>query len=303
MFEEYREAKARIQRIRNEIESITPEQFREREYKRLVAVMNERNARPGKLNVDHIDGFGRLVRGDGIDCQRCLNRGAVMVVRYDGTSLPTLEYQPCKCITRRGYARRLSDSGLAKAARKYRFDNFEASEPWQTYMLDKARKYVREGAAEGKWLYIGGQSGAGKSHLCTAVANELLKRDALRYVVWPQTARYIKGLVTDSERYDAEVSALQRVPYLFVDDFFKPTFGANGMEAVTTAADVRLAYDVLNYRYLAEMPTILSSEWFSAELAQIDEATAGRIAEACGEFKIDVARNPQRNHRLKNEVI
>jgi len=303
LFEEYREARARIQRLRSEIDSITPEQFREREYKRLVAVMNERNARPGKLNVDHMDDFGRLVRGDGIDCQRCLNRGAVMVVRYDGTSLPTLEYQPCDCVKRRGYARRLSDSGLTRAARKYRFDNFEAVEPWQSYMLDKARKYVLEGAAEGKWLYIGGQSGAGKSHICTAAANELLKRGELKYVVWPQMARYIKGLVTDSERYDAEIMALQKVPFLFIDDFCKPVFSANGMEAVATAADVRLAYDVLNYRYLMEMPTIISSEWFSAELARIDEATAGRIAEACGEYKIDIGRDAKRNQRLKSEVI
>jgi len=283
--------------------ALTREQFREREYKRLVTIMNERNARPGKLNVDHMDGFGRLVHGDGIDCQRCLNRGAVMVIRYDGTSLPTLEYQPCDCVKRRGYARRLSDSGLARATRKYRFDNFETVEPWQTYMLDKARKYVREGATEGKWLYIGGQSGSGKTHLCTAVANELLKCGDLKYVVWPQTARYIKSLITDDERYETEVMALQNVKFLYLDDFFKPVFNANGMEAISTAADVRLAYDVLNYRYLAEMPTILSSEWFSAELAQIDEATAGRIAEACGEYKIDVGRDVKRNHRLKSEVI
>lgn len=286
-----------------ELGALTREQLREREYRRLTAVMNERNAQPGVLNVDHMDGSGRPVRGDGIDCQRCLNRGAVMVVRYDGTSLPTLEYRPCECMARRGYARRLNDSGLTRASRKYRFDNFEAREPWQTYMLDKARKYVQEGAAQGKWLYIGGQSGAGKTHICTAVANALLKRGALKYIVWPQTARYIKSHIIDDERYDAEVTALQKAPYLYLDDFFKPVFNANGMEAVSTAADVRLAYDVLNYRYLAELPTIISSEWFSAELAQIDEATAGRIAEACGAYKIDIARNPQRNHRLKNEVI
>lgn len=293
----------RLRQMMNERKTLSPEELRQREYERLTAVSNERNAEPGVLNVDHTDGSGNVVHGDGINCPKCMNRGSMMVVIFDGKSMPTVQYRVCECTRQRGYARRLNDSGLARAAKKYRFDNFEAGEPWQTYMLDKARKYVDEGAAEGKWLYIGGQSGAGKSHLCTAVANELLKRDALRYVVWPQTARYIKGLATDSERYDSEVEALQKVPYLFVDDFFKPVFSANGMEAVTTAADVRLAYDVLNYRYLAEMPTILSSEWFSAELAQIDEATAGRIAEACGEYKIDVARNPQRNHRLKNEVI
>lgn len=293
----------RLRQMMNERKTLSQEELRQREYERLLAVVNERNAEHGVLNVDHTDGSGILIPGDGIDCPECMNRGSMMVLRFDGKSMPTVEYRPCECMRQRGYARRLNDSGLARAAKKYRFDNFEAGEPWQTYMLDKARKYVDEGAAEGKWLYIGGQSGAGKSHLCTAVANELLRRDALRYVVWPQTARYIKGLVTDSERYDAEVEALQKVPYLFVDDFFKPVFSANGMEAVATAADVRLAYDVLNYRYLAEMPTILSSEWFSAELAQIDEATAGRIAEACGEYKIDIGRDTKRNQRLRTEII
>lgn len=293
----------RIRQMMSERKELSREELRQREYERLVAVANERNAEPGVLNIDHTDGSGNVVHGDGIDCPKCMNRGSTMVVIFDGKSMPSVQYRICECVRQRGYTKRLNDSGLARAAKKYRFDNFEASEPWQTFMLDKARKYVDEGAAEGKWLYIGGQSGAGKSHLCTAVANELLKRDVLQYVVWPQTARYIKGLVTDSERYDAEIMALQKVPFLFIDDFCKPVFSANGMEAVATAADVRLAYDVLNYRYLMEMPTIISSEWFSAELARIDEATAGRIAEACGEYKVDIMRDAKRNHRLKSDVI
>jgi len=293
----------RIRQMMSERKALSQEELRQREYERLIAVANERNTEPGVLNIDHTDGNGNVVPGDGIDCPKCMNRGSTMVVIFDGKSMPSVQYRICECMRQRGYTKRLNDSGLARATRKYRFDNFEASEPWQTFMLDKAMKYVDEGAVEGKWLYIGGQSGAGKSHLCTAVANELLKRDVLQYVVWPQTARYIKGLVTDNERYDAEIMALQKVPFLFIDDFCKPVFSANGMEAVATAADVRLAYDVLNYRYLMEMPTIISSEWFSAELARIDEATAGRIAEACGEYKVDIMRDAKRNHRLKSEII
>ena len=280
----------------------TPEQLREREYRRLKALADERNSQRGSLDKDYFNGT-KVIYGDGIDCPKCLNRGFSMVVVYDGKRLPTLEYRWCDCSRQRVYARTLRESGLQKAVMRYRLDNFDAIEPWQHVMFHKAKQYIEHGAGEGNWFYAGGQSGSGKTHICTAIASELMKIGTLRYIVWPQTAKTLCGISDDAVEYGIKLNEIQTSNFLYIDDFFKPVFRSNGMEAMATAPEVRLAYDIINYRYNKELPTIISSEWFSSELCEIDEATAGRIAEACGEYKVDIARKPERNHRIRNEVI
>jgi DNA replication protein DnaC len=63
---------------------------------------------------------------------------------------------------------------------------------------------------------------------------------------------------------------------------------------------MRLAFDLLNFRYLNRMPTIISSEWHIGELAEMDEAVASRIYEQCGEFMVNVRRDKSRNWRYRN---
>ena len=292
----------RLKQHREQVAKMTPEQFRQYEYERLRKMVDGRNNEPGELNVDHYNGV-QFIPGDGIDCPLCLNRGFKYDIQFDGKSLPQLLYVNCECSPRRIYAKNLLASGLSKAAAKYRFDNFDAVEPWQQAMFDKGKQYVEHGASEGHWFYAGGQSGCGKSHICTAIATELVKSGRLKYIVWPQTVKMLGGLMKDPERYDAELNELQSVKYLFIDDLFKPVFRATGAEALATSMEVKLGYDIINARYNSELTTIITSEWFSHELASIDEATAGRIIEACGEYKVDIARNPERNHRITVNVL
>ena len=66
---------------------------------------------------------------------------------------------------------------------------------------------------------------------------------------------------------------------------------------------MKLAFEILNYRYINKKPTILSSEWYINELADMDEATASRIAERCGEFSMMVGRDRSRNHRFAMSTV
>ena len=43
----------------------------------------------------------------------------------------------------------------------------------------------------------------------------------------------------------------------------------------------------------------ISSEWYMNALADIDEATASRIAERCGEYQIIINRDRSKNQRFK----
>ena len=282
---------------------MTAQEWRERDNARMVEEVERYNETPGNLNVDHIDAHGNAVRGDGIDCEACLNKGHSYLVMIDDNGNAQRFYKTCVCMKRRMAVKRLQESGMERAVRRYTFEAFKSETEWQRKMKETALDYLREGVKDGAWLYIGGQSGCGKTHLCTAVCGVMLRKLSVRYMVWPHEAQRIKALVTDAEKYEEAVEPLRVAEVLFLDDFWKPTLGRDGEETGVTAADIRLAFDVLNYRYINALPTIISSEWFSSELGTIDSAIAGRISEMCGTWKIDIARDAKRNLRMRENVV
>ena len=276
---------------------------RERENAKVQAIADAYNAREGMLNVDHYDINGNMVRGDGIDCPLCLNKGSTYIVLLDADGKAQTFYKTCECMNRRMSMRWIRESGMEKAVKRYTFAAFEVNEDWQRQMKDTAMSYLKDGVKDGAWLYIGGQSGAGKTMICTAVAGTMLRKMAVRYMAWQHESQKIKAVANDAEAYTELVRPLQEAEALYIDDFMKPTRDRNGMDGGTTAADIRLAFDILNARYLNDMPTIISSEWFSNELAALDEAIAGRIVESCGDYLVDIGRDTKRNWRLKGNLI
>ena len=69
---------------------------------------------------------------------------------------------------------------------------------------------------------MGGQSGAGKTHLCTAVTVHYIRKGKeARYMLWRDEIAQIKAIVTDSAAYAARMDALKKTPVLYIDDLFK----------------------------------------------------------------------------------
>jgi DNA replication protein DnaC len=82
---------------------------------------------------------------------------------------------------------------------------------------------------------------------------------------------------------------LKTFPVLYIDDFLK-----GGI----TDADIRLAFELLNYRYNnSSLLTIISSEVDLKNIFDADEALAGRIYERA---KGNIYRTPNEDWRLKN---
>lgn len=107
---------------------------------------------------------GNLNEFDGYDCSVCKNRGEVSVI-VDGEIRSRL----CeKCTPIRKSLKNLKLSGLDKLD----FSNFNVCEDWQAKLLDMGKKYVEE--IKNEWFYVGGQNGAGKTHICTAVSRSLI---------------------------------------------------------------------------------------------------------------------------------
>jgi len=241
---------------------------------------------------------GHLDDEDGYNCPRCLNRGNIWKAMQVGGHWQSVP-ERCDCWKVRASIRRMRASGLEGSLRK--LSEFVAEEPWQKAMLVAAQRYLAFGVEAGGSLYLGGAVGSGKTMLGSAVCRELLyKGHEVRYMPWVTEAARLKAMAMDDER-EEELAVYRRAEYLYIDDLFKPVPGQSG----PTAADVRLAYDLINYRYINHLPMIVSSERYINELMDYDEATGSRLAEMCRGHVVNVGRGPGRNWRLRGlgEVV
>ena len=218
----------------------------------------------------------------GVDCKVCGNSGTI--TRKDDNGV--LYTRECDCMARRRSLRRIRRSRMGDLLARYRFETYEANRPQQKEILRKAKQFA---AADRGWFYIAGQSGSGKSHICTAICNALIERNTdVIYMPWRDAAVQLKANVTEPDQYRKWMNRLKRAPVLYIDDFLKGGAGE---------ADLRLAFEIINYRYNdTRLRTILSSETEMKTLLELDEALASRICERARGY---VLTAPKENRRTK----
>lgn len=216
------------------------------------------------------------------DCPLCLNRGYITKARGDA-----LVASECECMARRKNIRRIKASGLEALLKNYTFDAFQGASAWQRGAKAKAMEFAEH--PDGKWFICMGSPGTGKTHLCTAIAGELMARGRdSRYMLWRTEATRLKSLVTDAEEYQRELGKYKVVPVLYIDDLFK---------GKTTEADVNLALELIGERYnRIGCVTIISTEKTLEDLLEIDEALGSRIYERAKNYAIKMG---QGNWRLR----
>lgn len=251
-----------------------------------------------KLNKDK----GNLNEKDGYECSECGNKGYIFFPKpYGNAYTPTAVN--CKCKKVRSVLIKLSKSGLGNVIGKYTFDSFITKENWQKNIKEKALAFISE---NDKWFFIGGQSGCGKSHICTAICGKFLKMEkSVFYMLWIKDIKDLKNTINDYEKHKELLEKYYNTDVLYIDDFFKNGKEKDRSIQPPTPADIQLAYDILNSRYNnPNLITIISSERNINEIINIDDATGGRIYERAngGEFIINIKTDKNRNFRMKNFI-
>ena len=227
----------------------------------------------------------------GYDCPECLNRGYFRLVRDDTTFM-----RECRCMKIRRNLIRIKKSGFAGQAEKFTFENYRTPSEWQKRAKSTAMRYVSENPD--RWLFFGGQSGCGKTHLCTAVCMELIGREHdIRYVQWRDLVHYLEGNRFNEEKYSRKILELQDIEILYVDDFLKTTHKVSG-KTVPSDNEMNIAYEIVNARVVAGKKTIISSEMHVRDVAVLDEATGGRISENSEGWQIQINYQENRNYRF-----
>lgn len=225
----------------------------------------------------------------GNDCPTCKNKGYVMILDDEYTAL-----KECECLRERKNKKLIEKSGLKQLIQEYTLEKFVANETWQRVIKDKALEFIQDG--ESRWFFIGGQVGAGKTHICTAIVNELMKQghEAL-YMLWRDEIMKLKANVMEGNEYAQTIHAFKTKKVLYIDDLFKSERGKQ-----PTTSDINIAFEILNARYNnQDLITILSSEKILKEILGIDEAIGSRIFQRAGSYILELNKNPKMNMRLR----
>lgn len=249
-----------------------------------------------------VDGLNNTVGNrneeDGYDCSICKNKGYIVKLVQEDNSFRQV-VADCKCTEVRRSILRMQRSGLKNIIKDYTFEKFRDEEPWQKSVKAAALEYAKN--PEG-WFFLGGQSGAGKTHLCTAICREfLLGGRQVVYMLWRDEAVKLKGVVNDAEEYGKLIDRYKNAEVLYIDDLFKTGKNPDGDVQRPTGADVNIAFEIINYRCNnPKLLTIVSSECTEDDLLDIDEAVGGRIIEKAK--AISISKDRKRNYRLRKAV-
>ncbi len=120
------------------------------------------------------------------------------------------------------------------------------------------------------WLVFQGMNGCGKTHLAAAIVNYRYKmgKPAL-FIVVPDFLDHLRSTFTPESKisYDHLFEAVKSTPILVLDDF--------GEQASTPWAQEKL-YQVINHRYNARLPTVITT---CCSLEEIESRISSRLAD------------------------
>ena len=234
---------------------------------------------------------GNLNEEDGIDCELCKNKGWIQFIR-DGYVMT----RQCYCEAKRKTYRRARRSGLGEYLKKT-LDDYQTIAPWQETLKGITREFIEHHSIDGVWMMACGQSGSGKTLLCSIVANHLLFNQSreVMYVTWTDFISKLKrDMMGDKTNKVSEyLEEVKKCDVLFLDETLKKF----------NETDLKYLIEIINYRYTNDLKTIITSERVLDELLDIDEATFGRAVEKCEGYLMNIPKDRCKNYRLRAVTV
>ncbi len=155
------------------------------------------------------------------------------------------------------------------------FDNFDWKRvnlpPEQRQNLEEAYRLALDFAkSPDGWLVFVGETGCGKTHLATAIANYRIKAGKpVKFEVVPDFLDHLRFTFSPESQvsYDQVFEEVKNAPLLILDDF--------GEQSTTPWAQEKL-YQVINYRYNGRLATVVTTR---CSLDEIDSPISSRLSD------------------------
>ena len=122
--------------------------------------------------------------------------------------------------------------------------------------FDAAREFAREPRG---WLVLQGTYGCGKTHLAGAIANEVVARgEPVLFVVVPDLLDHLRATFgpNSAVSFDERFESVRTASLLILDDL--------GSHVTSPWAQEKL-FQILNYRYNLELPTVITTNYLALE--------------------------------------
>ena len=225
------------------------------------------------------------------ECPICKDTGIIAYKGEDGYDYG----RQCECVALRRAKQLIRQSGISESFQQLGFKGYETMDRPElirakTVAINYFKEFEKAERTRQNSILLSGQVGAGKTHLGVAIANNLMEqRIAVVYMPYRNVVTALKQNIIDDEAYSREMNKYLSARVLFIDDMLKGNL---------TKSDVNIMYEIVNYRYLNNMPMIISTEKKPEELMDFDEAIGSRILEMC-RGSIVVFRDKSLNYRLR----
>jgi len=176
---------------------------------------------------------------------------------------------PCRCtqqeLDKERKARLQRYSGLdLELLKNMTFDNFKKRvnlPPELQENLEEAYRLALDFAKSPEgWIVFQGVNGCGKTHLAAAIANYRLKAGKpVKFVIVPDFLDHLRSTFSPESQvsYDQLFEEVKNAPLLILDDL--------GKQSTTPWAQEKL-YQVINYRYNAQLPTVVTTNCSTDEI-------------------------------------
>ena len=186
--------------------------------------------------------------------------------------------------------------------KKMTFTSFERRtklSPEQQENLEAAYNLALEFAKDPEgWLVFMGQTGRGKTHLAAAVVNYRYEagKPGL-FVVVPEFLDHLRSAFSPESKvsYDQLFESVKTAPLLVLDDFGEHSASAWVREKL---------YQLVNYRYNAQLPTVVTTRYSLDEIIEeVDNSVSSRLVDRKFSVTFGITapdyrteRKPSQNH-------
>ena len=226
-------------------------------------------------------------------CSKCNDTEYILRVDENGLTYGAR----CTCFEAKAAARLLKASGISESDSKKGFADFETMGiPALENAVKTATEYymkfdkIRE--TRHNSIMFCGASGRGKTTLGMALANNFIRKKCIgvRYTPYRDEMTLLKQEIRDEYTYHEHMGRIKNASILFIDDLLK---------GKVTESDINILYEIVNHRYLAKLPMIISTEKTPRQLVDFDEAIGSRLLEMCN-GNLVVFDESVKNYRTKD---
>ncbi len=207
-------------------------------------------------------------------CPKCKDTGYILKTDERGNEIAT----KCECYAVKQAKRIMNMSGISEEFAGKSFDNFN-TKGHEQLINAKAKavgyvdNFIKTEHERYNSILFSGQVGSGKTHLGMAISVALMNKGiATVYMAYRNVITRIKQKVVNEDLYAKELAVYTNARVLFIDDLLKGKL---------SDSDINILYEISNYRYMNNLPLIISTEKTPNELLMFDEAIGSRLIEMC----------------------